>query len=83
MMENPCWTAPIELVQFAASATSLALLYRAQAKGARVHPTCLVFRRCGRLVAQVDFLVPIGPEKEPGLLLMLKAPLLENRDASA
>lgn len=72
------WPVPVELVLHAANATSLMFLHRAREQGATFAPQALVWAIGARLVARIDFLVPVGPEKWCEQLVQLTPVLREN-----
>lgn len=66
------WRVPVEMALFQATATSAALAIRCARLGARFKREADVWFVGERLVAQVDFEQPIGPEKQDGLVIQLQ-----------
>lgn len=56
------FTVPVEMVLYQANATSLMFLHRARRMGATFRARASVWRVGERLLARVDFLIPVGPE---------------------
>lgn len=56
------FTVPVEMVLYQANATSLMFLHRARRMGATFRPRASVWRVGERLLARVDFLIPVGAE---------------------
>jgi hypothetical protein len=74
------WSIPIELAKEGATATGKAAIIKAICAGARFKPSALVFVRAGRIVADLPFVTPLGPEAQDGVTVILCAPLEENAE---
>lgn len=75
----PSWSVPVELIRHSAAANGMALLLRWEALGADLAPIGRISRIDGRYVGHIDFLNPVGPERQTGLVIGLAVPLLEGR----
>ncbi len=69
---------PVEMCLYQANATSLMFLRRWRGMGARFCPMAKVWRVGERLVAQIDFAHPVGPESQTGLVIQLTTLLWES-----
>ena len=69
---------PVELVLYAVNATGQMFLRRWREKGASFATTAKVWRMGDRLIADVAFRWPVGPEKQTGLIVQLGVHLWES-----
>ena len=69
---------PVEMVLYQANATSLMFLRRARQMGATFRPRASAWRVGERLVARVDFLIPVGPENWCEQVVQLSTHLWES-----
>ena len=69
---------PVEMVLYQASTTSLMILRRAKEQGATFAKRAMVWRVGDKMLARVDFLVPVGSEDQSEQLVQLSTPLWEN-----
>jgi hypothetical protein len=73
-LERPCQDPtfiPIELVERLVGPLGAAAMVTAQARGARFQPHATLHTRIDRFVAEIDFVAPLGPERQCGLVVML------------
>ncbi len=56
------FTVPVEMVVACANANGTMFLHRAWRMGATLRRRAVVWRQGDRLLARVDFLIPVGPE---------------------
>jgi hypothetical protein len=72
------YSVPVEMALYQANATGLMFLRRWRGLGARFSPVAKVWRVGERLVAQIDFAHPVGPENQTGLVIQLTTHLWES-----
>ncbi|HCQ52715.1 hypothetical protein [Brevundimonas diminuta] len=69
---------PVEMVLYQANGSGQMFLRRWRELGAQFRPVGLVWRVGERLVGQVDFAAPVGPERQNGLVVQLSTVLWES-----
>jgi len=69
---------PVEMILYQVNATSQMFLRRWRQMGAEFEAVGHVWRVHERLVGQIDFKRPVGPEKQNGLVVQLSTVLWES-----
>lgn len=72
---------PVEMVLYQANGCSQVTLRRWRAAGASFRRTARVWRVGNRLVAEVAFVEPMGPEKQVAVVIQLTTHLWENLES--
>lgn len=72
------FTVPVEMALYQANATGQMFLRRWREMGATFARSARVWRVGDRLVAEVSFVAPVGPENQTGCVVQMGVALWEN-----
>lgn len=65
------WPVPVEIITRLASPTGISFILRAKLRNAVFKPLGRISVRADRYVGEIDFVEPIGAERQDGLVVML------------